>query len=453
MPWETLIESVGQSLPLMPAGSGRRPLPARLVLGLLYLKHAYDLSDETVCARWLENPYYQYFCGEVFFQTRLPCDPSSLTRYRKRLGEAGVEELLAQTIEAAKRLKAVRRSDLKRVVVDSTVQEKDVAFPTGSRLIEIARQKLVEAANREAIPLRQSYARIGPQRAIKAGRYAHEKQFKRMRGVLRKQRTTLGRLLRDIGRKGSLEALERLAPTLLKAERLRSQTPKDKNKLYAWHAPEVECIGKGKARQPYEFGVKVGIAITAKRGLIEGARSFPGNPYDGDTLAEHCEQTGILTGVIPEQMIVDLGYRGRELDGARVLHKGKRKTLTSSDWRWLKRRQAVEPTIGHLKAEHRMRRCHLKGQLGGAMDSTADHSEGYSPRCSRTSRTARSRTSEENLLDLFMAPFSQILEPPQNPGRFISTTSRFSHDAFLRWRIAPNFYFGMVRLVGMLTVA
>ena len=193
-------------------GPGRRPLPARLVLGLLYLKHAYDLSDEAVCARWLENPYYQYFCGEVFFQTRLPCDPSSLTRYRKRLGEAGVEELLAQTIEAAKRLKAVRRSDLKRVVVDSTVQEKDVAYPTDSRLLEVARQKVVEAAKHEAIPLRQSYARVGPKLAIQAGRYAHAKQFKRLRRVLRKQRTILGRLRRDIGRKASPEALERLAP-------------------------------------------------------------------------------------------------------------------------------------------------------------------------------------------------------------------------------------------------
>jgi IS5 family transposase len=210
---------------------------------------------------------------------------------------------------------------------------------------------------------------VGPKRAIQAGRYDHAKQFKRMRKVLRKQRTTLGRLLRDIGRKASLEALERLAPTLLKAERLRSQTPKDKNKLYAWHAPEVECIGKGKARQPYEFGVKVGIAITAKRGLIVGARSFPGNPYDGDTLAEHWEQTGILTGVEPEMLIVDLGYRGRELDNTRVLHKGKRKSLTASDWRWLKRRQSVEPTIGHLKSEHRMRRCHLKGQLGDALNA------------------------------------------------------------------------------------
>lgn len=369
MPWEALIEEVGASLPQIPVGPGRRPLPARLVLGLLYLKYAYDLSDEAVCARWLENPYYQYFCGEVFFQTRLPCDPSSLTRYRQRLGEAGVEELLAQTIEAAKQLKAIRRADLKRIIVDSTVQEKNVAYPTDSRLLEVARGKLVEAARAEHVVLRQSYARTGPRLARKAGRYAHAKQFKRMRRVLRKQRTLLGRLIRDIRRKATEAALDRLAPVLAKAEQLRNQTQHARDKLYAWHAPEVECIGKGKARQPYEFGVKVGIAITAKKGLIVGARSFPGNPYDGDTLAEHHEQTRILTGVEPEQVIVDLGYRGRTLEGAKVLHRGKPKQLTPSEWRWLKRRQAVEPTIGHLKAEHRMRRCHLKGQLGDALNA------------------------------------------------------------------------------------
>ena len=177
-----------------------------------------------------------------------------------------------------------------------------------------------------------------------------------------------GRLIRDIERKATPEVLARQAATLQKAQRLRTQKQKDKNKLYAWHAPEIECIGKGKARQPYELGVKVGIAITAKSGLIVGARSFPGNPYDGDTLAEHCEQTSILTGVKADTVIVDLYYRGRSLTGTRVLHKGKPKQLTASERRWLKRRQAVEPATGHLKAEHRMRRCHLKGQLGDALN-------------------------------------------------------------------------------------
>jgi len=153
-----------------------------------------------------------------------------------------------------------------------------------------------------------------------------------------------------------------------RAERIRSQQKKDKNKLYALHAPEVECIGKGKARQPYEFGAKTGIAITAKKGLIVGARSFPGNPYDGNTLAEHLEQTEILTGIAPTTAIVDLGYRGRKTEGVTVIHGGKPKSLTPSQKRLFKRRQAIEPTIGHLKDEHRMRRCHLKGALGDAMN-------------------------------------------------------------------------------------
>ena len=368
MPWTVLERELSGVLPPAPAGAGRPALPLRMVIGLLYLKHAYNLSDEQVCARWLENPYWQFFCGEAIFQTRFPCDPSSLTRFRNRLGEAGVEELLAQTIEAAKDLKAVRNADLEQIVIDSTVQEKHVAYPTDSRLLELARHKLVKAAKAEGIALRQSYARIGPALKFKAGRYAHAKQFKRMRRTLKSQRTLLGRLIRELHRKASSEQMQRLAVLLERAERIRIQKPKDKHKLYALHAPEVECIGKGKARQPYEFGVKVGIAVTAKKGLVIGARSFPGNPYDGDTLDEHLEQTAILTGVVPKTAIVDLGYRGRQPEHITVVHRGKKKTLPPPQIRLLKRRQAVEPTIGHLKDGHRMRRCFLKGQMGDALN-------------------------------------------------------------------------------------
>lgn len=369
MPWDTMLHNMRDALPAIPAGGGQRPLPARLMIGLLYLKYAYDLSDEAVCQRWLENPYFQYFCGEVTFQISLPCDPSSLTRYRHRLDEAGIEEMLAQTIEAAKQLKAVKPSDLKRIIVDTTVQEKAIAYPTDSRLLEVARKKLVEGARQQGIVLRQSYARKGPQLALMAGRYAHAKQFKRMRRCIKKQRTIVGRLIRDIQRKAPAEVLIQLQDILQKAERLRLQEPKSKHKLYAWHAPEVECISKGKARQPYEFGVKVGIAVSATKGLVLGARSFPGNPYDGDTLAEQCEQAGILSDIVPEQVLVDLGYRGREVEHTRILHKGKRKSLTPSERRWLKRRSAIEPAIGHLKDDHRMRRNFLKGAQGDALNA------------------------------------------------------------------------------------
>ncbi len=179
--------------------------------------------------------------------------------------------------------------------------------------------------------------------------------------------------MRDIERKlDQVEpgVRERIAVWLERAQRLYTQRPKDKQKLYALHAPEVECIGKGKARQAYEFGVKVGIAVTACKGLVVGARSFPGNPYDGDTLAEQLEQTrGLLqdVSVEPTVAIVDLGDRGREVDGVQVLHRGKAKTLTRRQWRWIKRRQAVEPVIGHLKDDCRLHRCRLKGVQGDAL--------------------------------------------------------------------------------------
>ncbi|QBG86245.1 IS5 family transposase [Xanthomonas oryzae] len=371
LPWSALEQALSPRLPATTATGGRPGLPVRLIAGLLYLKHAYNLSDEAVCERWLENPYWQFFTGEVVFQTCLPCDPSSLTRWRQRLGEAGMEELLAHTINTAHAMKAVDARELSRVIVDTTVQEKAIAHPTDSRLLEVARKKLVRLAKRHGIALRQTYARQGPALSRKAGRYAHARQFKRMRQVLRRQRTLLGRVLRDLQRKlDQVEACvrERISVWLERVQRLLTQRPKDKQKLYALHAPEVEC--KGKARTQYEFGVKVGIAVSARKGLIVGARSFPGNPYDGDTLAEQLEQTrGLLqdVNVITQVAIVDLGYRGREVDGVQILHRGKAKSLTRRQWSWIKRRQAVEPVIGHLKQDCRLNRCHLKGAQGDAL--------------------------------------------------------------------------------------
>ncbi len=279
MPWETLERELSSVLPPAPAGAGRPALPLRMIIGLLYLKHAYNHSDEQVCARWLENPYWQFFCGEVFFQTRFPCDPSSLTRFRQRLGEAGVEELLAQTIEAAKGLKAVRSADLEQIIIDSTVQEKNVAYPTDSRLLEIARHKLVKAAKAEGITLRQSYARIGPALRFKAGRYAHAKQFKRLRRTLKSQRTLLGRLIRELHRKAHADQLQRLATVLERAERLRTQKPKDKNKLYALHAPEVECIGFGLApANPTNSASRSALPSPQRRAWSSGPAAFRATP-------------------------------------------------------------------------------------------------------------------------------------------------------------------------------
>jgi len=355
--------------------AGRPRLPIRLMVALLYLKHAFNESDESLVERWSENVVWQLFSGMAYYQSKLPCDATQIGRFRRVLGEAGVEQLLKTTIEAAVTMKAVKPVELERVIVDSTVQEKAVAHPTDSRLLEVARAKIAQLAKRAGLQLKKTHEREGKTLRRRAGGYAHAKQFKRLRQVVRRQRTILGVLLREVQRKMTTlvqAAQDQLKPWLERAERIHSQRPHDKNKLYALHAPEVECIGKGKARKPYEFGVKASIAITHRNGLMVGARTFPGNPYDGHTLAEQLQQTSALLqdiGVAPHTAIVDLGFRGVDHDVAPVLllHRGKSKSLTEQQRRWLRRRQAIEPAIGHAKLDHRMDRCWLAGASGDAL--------------------------------------------------------------------------------------
>ena len=210
-----------------------------------------------------------------------------------------MEELLKATIDTAVKTKAIRPAEFERVIVDTTVQEKAIAHPVDSRLLEIARAKVVQAAKRVGIALKQTFVQEGKELRREAGGYAHAKQFKRLRRTVKRQRTILGIVLREIGCKLASATCEspgtiaHLNTLLERAERIRTQQPKDKNKLYALHAPEVECIGKGKARKPYEFGVKASIAVTHKSGLMVGARTFPGNPYDGHILSAQLEQTNI----------------------------------------------------------------------------------------------------------------------------------------------------------------
>lgn len=354
---------------------GRPRLPIRLMVALLYLKHAYGESDESVVERWAQDVYFQFFSGNEYFEARLPCDATQIGRFRRVLGEAGVEQLLKTTIEAAVNMRAIKPAEFERVIVDTTVQEKAIAHPTDSRLLEVARDKIARLAQRAGIKLKLTHQREGKTLRRRAAGYAHAKQFKRLRRVLRRQRTILGALLRDVRRKMLAlpqDAQARLNVWLDRADRIHTQRPHDKNKLYALHAPEAECIGKGKARRPYEFGVKVSLAVTHKQGLMVGARSFPGNPYDGHTLAAQLEQTTTLLqdiGVKPTTAVVDLGYRGVDHDVApvQVVHRGKSRTLTDVQRRWLKRRQAIEPAIGHTKHDNGMDRCWLKGSEGDAL--------------------------------------------------------------------------------------
>src|SRR5215472_8618122 len=264
--WRFLEEQFGA---VYTDGAGRPPLPTRLMAGLAILKHTYNLSDEAVCAQWVENPYYQYFCGEEFFQHELPLDRSSMTNWRNRMGEERLQALLQESLAVATRTEAMKPTDLSRVIIDTTVQPKAVMFPTDAKLL------------------------------------------------LRKLKTYLGRTMRDIGRKivGEDELHEAFARPLYLAERVLTQNRHQRGrKIYSLHAPEVECIGKGKAHKPYEFGVKVSVATTLRhsRGgqFVAHVAALPGNPYDGHTLATVIPAAQELIGNTIERIITDAGYRG-----------------------------------------------------------------------------------------------------------------------------------------------
>ncbi len=360
-------------------GPGQPPLPTRLMAGLIILKYTHDLSDEELCARWVENPYYQFFCGEEFFQHELVLDRSSLTRWRQRMGEEKMNALLQESLSVAVKTDAVKPSELSEVIIDTTVEPKNVMFPTDARLLNRARESLVRLAQRHGVVLRQSYARVGKFALIRHQRYAHAKQFKRANKALKTLRTYLGRVIRDIGRKieDKPRLKEAFREALSRAWRVRHQRQHQRGpKLYSLHAPEVECIGKGKAHRPYEFGVKVSVATThrhAKGGqFVTHAKALPGNPYDGHTLATVIPDMEALVGNTIQRIFTDKGYRGHNAPPAykfRVFIAGQKRRMTPKIKREMRRRSAIEPVIGHLKAEHRMGRNYLGHRQGDAINA------------------------------------------------------------------------------------
>jgi IS5 family transposase len=355
---------------------GRPPLPTRLMAGLAILKSMHNLSDETLCERWLENPYYQLFCGEEFFQHRLPFDRSSLTRWRLRMGEERLMALLQESLAAATRLGAAKPADFRAVIVDTTVQEKAITFPTDAKLMHRARERLVKLAKKHDIGLRQSYARVGKFALIKHQRYAHAKQFKRANRALKQLRTMLGAVIRDITRKlaGRPGLIPVFALPLSLARRVRDQRQRERGKkVYSLHASEVECIGKGKAHKPYEFGVKVSVATPLRRcrggQFVAHVKALPGNPYDGHTLARVIPEIETTIGAELARIVTDAGYKGHHAPKERQFRlyvAAIKRGLTKTIKRALRRRAAVEPVIGHLKQDHRMGRNFLAFTEGDA---------------------------------------------------------------------------------------
>ena len=357
--------------PLFCPDNGAPALPTRLMVGLEYLKYAYNLSDEELVARWLENPYWQYFCGEVYFRTELPLHYTSLGKWRLRIGPEKLKLVLEETIRVAKKEKFVTDKDLSRVIVDTTVQEKNVTFPTDSKLLSRAIVKLAKFARFHGIPLRQSYSRKAKRTARKASGYATARQFGRLQRCDKDLKNWLGRVLRDIDRKrGTTVFSANFASLIETAKKLLLQERNTPKKIYSLHEPGVQCIGKGKDRIRYEFGQKAAVVTTNNRNWIVNVEDLAENPYDGHTLDLSISGSEKLTKVVVTEANVDKGYRGHDYKGSATIRLAgsSNRGLSSSERKRKRRRSAIEPVIGHLKSDHRLDRCFLHGRIGDTLN-------------------------------------------------------------------------------------
>jgi IS5 family transposase len=365
--WDWIDDQVGDLF----SAEGRPGTETRFMIGILLLKQIYGLSDEGVWERWVHDPYFQYFTGETFFQHAIPHERSGLSHWRSRLGDR-LELLLAESLRVAHSTGALKAQDMERITVDTTVQPKNVTHPTDAKLMHKAIVMLGKLTKKHRLDLRQSYVRVAKRAAIMAGRYAHAKQWKRHRRQLKFLRTRLGRLIRDIRRKTAHDEMlkETFAIPLSRAEQVRRQQQRQRGwKLYSLHAPEVECIAKGKAHKPYEFGCKISIATTNARSpggqFVLHAKAFHGRPYDGHTLGAVITETQDLTGVEIKRAYVDKGYVGHNAPKPlRVYRSGQKRGVHGQIKRELRRRAAIEPVIGHLKSEGHLGRNYLKGRHG-----------------------------------------------------------------------------------------
>lgn len=352
--------------------NGKPCVPIRKMVGLVLLKNIYNLSDESVCSRWQENPYMQYFTGEKVFQKRPPIDPSDLSKFRKRIGEKGAEVIFG--ISLMVNSEEVTSKEMKSVMIDSTVQEKNITFPTDSKLYLKIISKVLDLSRSEHISLRRSYTREVKDLKLKIRFMNHPRRAKEGRKAVKRIRTIARALVNDISRKMDGWQMTLYGSTLNLYKRVIEQERGDKNKIYSLHEPEVECISKGKEHKKYEFGNKSAIAKTSS-GLIVSAIAFHGNPYDGHTIPDHLDQIKRLTGHVPEEVVTDRGYRGKKMYGETRLSiptsgsPGQSYYLKTKERRKFRNRAGIEPVVGHLKSDHRMSRNYLSGVLGDKINT------------------------------------------------------------------------------------
>lgn len=357
--------------------NGRTALPSRMVVGLLLLKQMNDLSDEEVCAKFIENPYFQYFCGNKYFEHEIGLTSESLTNWRKRLGNEIFQQILVETIALGLVEEVINPKELSEVISDTTVQEKNITYPTDGKLLCKALEQVVELGLACGVKFRQTYKRTAPRLRNNAARLSHARKPAQANRETKHLRTLLGRVIRESERQ--IESLKSVSQNFLQefkdkvalAKQVFEQKRDSKDKIYSMHEPEVSCIAKGKAHKKYEFGSKVGIVSTIKSSFVLAVDSFSGNPYDGKTLSDLLIQTELNTGQNITTVVLDKGYRGckKAHPEIKVMLSGDR-NLNPSEKKKLKQRSKIEPTIGLMKSKCRMDLNRLKGSIGDKLNAT-----------------------------------------------------------------------------------
>jgi len=390
-------------------GNGRPSIPIRTIAGIVLLRRMFDESDESILDRWVENPYWQYFCGELYFQHEPPFDRTELIKFRNRIGEEGSEQLLKMSVQLFPR-KEVQENE---VLIDTTVQEKNITFPTDVKLQKKIIEKFRKIADKEGIELRQTYKRELKQLMIDQRFHSHPRRRKKARAAARRIKVIAGRVVRDIDRKMNIGQKEKYAPQLAIFNKVLAQEKSSENKIYSIHQPHVKCIAKGKEAKKYEFGNKSSIVKTKRSGIVVGAMAFTENIYDGDTLLPQLEQTERITDHKPKIGIVDRGYRGRKIiNGVEIIIPAKLPASANNYQKQKLRKQfraraGIEPIIGHLKQDHRMSRNYLLDEQGDLVN-TLLAAAGFNL------RKMLQRLKAE-ALDLFVRFIWRIFAPAWNP--------------------------------------
>ena len=345
--------------------NGRPGKPIRLMVGLLLLKQIENLSDERVVLQWKRNPYYQYFCGLGAYQPALPCHETELVKFRGRIGKEGMELIFAMSVGLHG-----KAAQEKQVIVDTTVQENNITYPTDGKLAIKIINRLQKIAKHEGIQLRRTYMKEIKGHRISLRFFRHPRKIRKARAAMKRLRTIAKTLVRDLDRNFTDEQHRQYAEDFYLYMRVLLQERTSPNKIYSLHEPHAYAVGKGKDHKKWEYGTKASVVTTKKSGIIIGVAAHSVNEHDSKTLDAALTSAQANRDKQIEEAICDRGYVGKkEVNGVTISIPGKElkrdtKYQKEKKREKFRRRAAIEPVIGHLKSDHRMETNYLKGFIG-----------------------------------------------------------------------------------------